>query len=139
MKVEVGHFTKETSGTANATQQVTLVDSGLTPQALILWCTSLTAAGFGADSAWSYGMGSGTATANQIVTGMWSDDAAATSDCFTSGASVDGVLNIVAGNTVVVFGRINAFAAGSFTLIYPTNNTTAYIIHYLVIGNITNE
>jgi hypothetical protein len=39
-----------------------------------------------------------------------------------------------------VIGRINAFNAGSFQMIYPTNNTTAYLIHYVVIGgaDITN-
>jgi len=131
---ERGSFAKETSGTANATQTVSLVDSGLTPKALILWCTGQTAEGFSAGARCSVGMGSGTALANQRCIAWASDDNVATSNCGDSWG--DSVLEILTNGTPTlgVRGRINAFSAGSFQLIYPTNNTTAYLIHYLVLG-----
>jgi hypothetical protein len=132
---ERGSFAKETTGTANALQTVTLVNGALTPKALILWCTTQTTEAFGPNLRMSVGMGSGTALANQRSTAWASDD----NDGVSSNVGAnwgDDVLSILTSGTPVVsvVGRINALSAGSFQLIYPTNNTTAYLIHYIVLG-----
>ena len=139
-KFEVGNFSKETTGTANATQTVTLADSSITPVALILWTNGQTATGFAAGQMESIGFCTGTASNDNRAIAVASDDNVATTN---TGKNSDAFCLIIFSNgtpTTAVTAILNsAFSAGSFQLKYPTNNTTAYKIQYTVIGgDVTN-
>lgn len=131
LKVEVGTFIREATGIPNATQTVTLVDTTLTPKAIILWLGGIFGEGFAIHKTFSFGMASGALVAeNRGIAGTAPDGASPSllnvrydDGCFLAGTEFPDVK-----------GRINAFGAGSFQMIYPVNGSFSVSIHYLVIG-----
>ena len=128
--VEVGTFTKDSSGTDNATQDVT---TGFTPKAIILWGNYLqTSEAEAGGSAWfSLGFSDGT---NQRAVCSSSLDAVTTTDVERFYRVTKCLVFGNASGTLLCHATV-AFATNKFTMTWVENtDTTAARIHYFIVG-----
>lgn len=126
---KAGTLTADATGTGSATQTVSGL--GFTPKAIIMWAMGRTATGWGAaaDLKETHGISDGT---THYCVSLGAEDNSATTDANRRTRSK--VCSFMAfGGTVEKEATI-AFASGQFTLTWTTNDTNAYLIHYLVIG-----
>jgi hypothetical protein len=125
---KVGSFTKSTGG-APVTQAVTH-SLGVTPKALILWTNGKTNESFVVSFNYGFGMTDGTTS--------YSASAASLDNANNSNASrkiAAKALTIVQwGEATVAEADLQSWTTTTFTLNWTTNNATAYVIHYLIIG-----
>jgi hypothetical protein len=125
---KVGSFAKSTGG-APVAQQVTH-NLGVTPNALILWTNGNTNESFAGSFNFSIGMTDGTTS--------YSTAAASQDNVTTSSASrrmAAKALTIVQwGAVTLAEADLQSWDTSNFTLNWTTNNGTAYVIHYLIIG-----
>lgn len=135
---EKGTFTKTTSTSTPVSQQVTLVNSSLTPKIIILWTNGLTTSNgtYAEDALCSYGWSD---TANDVCQSTtWSEANQGEAYALRN----DAIINLFSTSlTEVSKADISAVAAGSFTLNWSVqSDTSAMVIHYIVIGgtDITN-
>jgi len=125
---KVGSFTKAT-GTAPASQIITH-GLGTTPKALILWTNGKTSEAFSSNFLYAFGMSDGTTSKSFAAAGL---DAAASSNNSTRLANK--ALTIVQwGEVTLAEADLTALSSTTFTLNWTTNNTQAYVIHYIAIG-----
>ncbi len=125
---KVGSFTKST-GTAPASQTVAHA-LGVTPKALILWTNGVTNTSFNGGFLYSYGVTDGT-TSQSI--GAASRDNVGSSSSSTRLANK--ALTIVQwGQVLVAEADLSSMDATNFTLNWTTNNSQAYVIHFMAIG-----
>ncbi|MEO8521297.1 MAG: hypothetical protein ABI603_08040, partial [Acidobacteriota bacterium] len=127
---KVGSFTKSTGG-APATQ-VIAHGLGSVPNAIILWTDGQTNSTFtNASYLFGYGMTDGT-TSRSIGA---ASQTAQTATSNSSTRMANKALTLVQwGETVVAEADLSSWDATNFTLRWTTNNATAYVIHYIVIG-----
>ena len=124
----VGSFTKST-GAAPATQTIAH-GLGEAPKAIILWTDGKTNEAFGASYMFGFGMSDGT-TSKSVATA--SQNGVTPSNASTRMANK--VLTIVQwGETLVGEADLQSWNDTNFVLNWTTNNATAYVIHYIVIG-----
>jgi hypothetical protein len=136
--VEKGTFTKTTSTAAPVDQTVNLVDSGLTPKAIILWSNGLTTTDgtYAENYEFTYGFSDGTNDVCQRTTVEDNDTAAVASYSFNNNCviSMCNTTTPTAG-TETSRGDLLSFGAGNFHINWSTqSDTTAKVIHYIVIG-----
>jgi hypothetical protein len=125
---KVGSFTKSTGGAPAA--QVIPHSLGSVPKAIILWTDGKTNQTFSGDYLFGYGMTDGT-TSKSVATA--SQTGVGTSNASTRMANK--ALTIVQwGEVTVAEADLQSWNATSFTPNWTTNNATAYVIHYIVIG-----
>ncbi|MEP6593303.1 MAG: hypothetical protein ABJC51_06400, partial [Acidobacteriota bacterium] len=126
---KVGSFTKSTGG-APATQ-VIAHGLGSVPKAIILWTDGQTNSTFNSASyLFGYGMTDGT-TSRSV--GAASQTGQSPSNASTRMANK--ALTLVQWSEVTVAeADLSSWDATNFTLNWTTNNATAYVIHYIVIG-----
>ena len=124
----VGSFTK-TSGAAPASQTITH-NLGVTPKALILWTDGKTNESFSSHYLFGYGFSDG----------VTSKSAAASSE---DNVSPDNAARRIANKalTIVQYDQtllaeadLAEWNSASLTLNWTTNNSVAYVVHYLIIG-----
>ena len=133
MAVKVGSFAKSTAA-ATASQAVTGV--GFQPRALILWTTGATSSGsFG--NAYTVGVGFAARNASETITAgsvsAASEDAAATSNA-SRGTAAKALTIVQWGETTLAECDMTSFDSDGFTLSWTTNDSNAYIIHYMALG-----
>jgi hypothetical protein len=121
-------------GSVAATSGTQTVSSGggITPKAVLVWGTLLTAAGFGATMRGFQGVA---ATGIQQHGYCWaSDDNAAAQNCqYQHSAGAIRMISDGAG-TVDALATIGNFASGAFDIVWSDAPSSAWIIHYLVLG-----
>ncbi len=123
-----GTFTAETGGAANALQAITGV--GFQPKAILMWSDAQTAVGNSADLQFSKGFSDGT---TDFCAGQTSEDNVATSNCGRMNSSkVISIYSVTP--ALLVEAELDSFDSDGFTVKWTTNDTTAYLIHYLAIG-----
>lgn len=132
LTVERGTFTKTTSTSIPVSQTVTLVDSTLTPKAIILFTTGQTAGDtFTDDARFSYGFSDGT---NDACQAFRMDESAKAETYVWHNDSIISIHDLVGAGEISV-ATVSSVAAGSFTLSWTAQtDTNALIIHYIVIG-----
>jgi len=120
-----GSFTKSTGG-APASQSVAH-GLGATPKALILWTVGKTGSSFATHHHFSIGFSDG--TTSKSVTAS-SQGSVSTSN--SSRRMANKALTIVEyGETLLAEADLSSWDATSFTLNWTTNNSTAYVIHFI--------
>ena len=133
MAVKVGSFTKAT-GAATASQPITGV--GFKPRAVILWTIGATSAGSWT-SGYTYAIGYSARNAGETIT-VGSMACASETGADTTNASqrqAAKALTIVQwGETTLAECDMTSFDADGFTLSWTTNDSNAYIIHYMALG-----
>ena len=130
----VGAFTKNTTSATGCVSgcptNVVRHGLGFTPKALILWTNGKTNETASAHFLFGFGVSDGT-------TGL-SAAAASQDNAGTSNASrrmIAKALTIVQyGEVLLADANLASWDEASFTLTWTTNNTAAYVIHYMVIG-----
>jgi hypothetical protein len=124
---KVGSFTKSTGGTG--AQSVTH-NLGVTPKALILWTDGKTNESFAVTFWVGFGMTDGTTSYSSSVYSLNNANTANASRRMAAKA-----LTIVTQNEVTTAeADLQSWNTTTFTLNWTTNNATAYVIHYLIIG-----
>jgi len=135
---EVGVFTKDGSGVANATNVITLNNSSLTPNLIIMWTNGATGTGgANADACAAFGISDG--GSNEISGGCVSEDGVGTSN--SERQMQENALVIEFISSAAAVGTISATGAGTFTVQWTTNPSgTGVEVCYLVIQDdgITN-
>lgn len=126
---KAGHLTADATGTPSATQTVSGL--GFTPVAIIMWAQGRTATGWGAAANQQQFTGWSDGTTHRAMASA-SEDNSTTADAQRRLSTKVCCFIDVAG-TVTKEATV-AFASGQFTLTWTTNDATAYLIHYLVIG-----
>ncbi len=125
---KVGSFTKSTAGAP--TTQTIAHGLGSVPKAIILWTDGRTNESMGTSFLYGFGMTDGT-TSRSVAAA--SQGAVGTSNASTRMAGK--ALTIVQwGETLVAEADLLSWDETSFRLRWTTNNSTAYVIHYIVIG-----
>lgn len=124
----VGSFTKTTS--AATVSQVVSHSLGQTPRAILLWTNGKTNESIGTGFLFGLGMSDGT-TSKALAAS--STDGVGTSLANRRMASK--VLTIVDGaGTTLAEADLASWSSSSFTLSWTTNDSTAYVVHYLLIS-----
>lgn len=126
---KTGVFAKETSGAGSATNTISC---GFAPKAVILWATLNTSQDtFLGGLSLSFGFSDGT---TQYCAAIAVEDGAATSDAnrYHHNAASVVVLNSADG-ALLIAGSVS-FSGNDVVITWTTNTTTAYLIHYLVLG-----
>jgi len=126
---KVGSFTKSTS-TGTPVSQSVAHGLGVTPKALILWTGGCTGESFAASYLFGFGVTDGT-TSRSV--GASSQDNVNT----TNGSKrlAEKAITIIEwGEMLLAEADFSSWDSTSFTLSWTTNNTTAYVIHFIAIG-----
>lgn len=133
LQIEVGHFTQP-GGTGD--QTVNLVDSSLTPVAIILWCTPVASAGIVAHASMclSFGTRRGGATQQVYIMGF-AEDNIGTADTYRD-MGTDRIISLCDATGVTdAAATLVSFGAGQFTVNWNNLHTTASItVSYMVFG-----
>ena len=125
-EVKAGVFAKR-SGTG--TQQITGL--GFTPKLLLLFAVAKTADGFAAGFQWGFGASDGV-TSRAMSGWSWDDHHGADTDRYEAAKAI--AITQTGGTTATAEADLDTFDADGFTLDWTTNDTSAWIIHYLAIG-----
>ena len=130
----VGTFTKNTTSAANCVSgcptNVVAHGLGFTPKALILWTTGKINETAAASYHFGFGVSDGT---TDLSASASSGDNIGTSNA--SRRMTAKALTVVQyGEVLVAEADLTSWDEKSFTLTWTTNNTTAGVIHYMVIG-----
>ena len=130
----VGSFTKNTTSATGCASgcptNVVAHGFGFTPKALILWTTGKTNETLSAHYLFGFGVSDGTTGLSAAAA---SADAVGTSNASRRMAAK--ALTIVQyGEVLLADANLTSWDEQSFTLTWTTNNTAAYVIHYMVIG-----
>ncbi len=128
---KVGSFTKSTTTSGLPVSQVITHSLGTTPKAIILWTDGQTNQTF-TNAGYVFGFGMTDGTSSRSVSTS-SQTGVGTSN--TSTRMANKVLTLVQwGETLVAEADLSSWNETTFTLNWTTNNATAYVIHYIVIG-----
>ena len=125
-EVKAGVFAKR-SGTGSQT----VADVGFTPKLLLLFAVAKTADGFAAGFQWGFGASDG-ATSRAMSGWSWDDHHGADTDRYEAAKAI--AITQTGGTTATAEADLTEFNAAGFILNWTTNDTSAWIIHYLAIG-----
>jgi hypothetical protein len=125
-----GSFTKTTSG-APASQAIN--DVGFQPKAVIFYWTQQTATGAAANVRVGYGFATG--SSNERAIAAASDDNIADSNTGRRQSQSNCIIILSSGTPALAAqAELTSFDSGGFTLNWTTNDSSAYIIHYIARG-----
>ena len=124
---EVGSFTSPTSGSS---QTVNLTGS-FTPTAVIIWSSRTIAAGDNGTASTNIGFSDG---ATEFGIAQYIQDGVG---AFSAGRITRDscLITIINPGNIREEATVSAFAAGSFSLAYDTNHTSAYLYNYCAFGD----
>lgn len=130
----VGSFTKNTTAATGCSSgcptNVVTHALGFTPKALMLWTVGKTNETLSAHYLFGFGVSDGTTALSAAASSV---DNAGTSNASRRMAAK--ALTIVQyGEVLIAEANLTTWDETTFTLTWTTNNTTAYVIHYMVIG-----
>lgn len=132
--VKVGSFTKTTAA-ATASQAVTGV--GFTPKCLIMWTIGATATGTFITGLQLQAMGftTGTSASFSMAQPTLDNSGSAGNPSLGNSAGAAKVLRLAKYNAVLIAEcDLTSFDSDGFTLSWTTNDSNAYIIHYIALG-----
>lgn len=129
LSVYKGSFT---CNTVTGTQAVTGV--GFQPKALIVWGTTVTAAGYSADDI-GFFLGCASSASDQWVNGIFSDNAVGPTNSSRQ-ISTGNLIRIVRINqTTDGLASLSSFDADGFTIDWPSDPpSSAWLVHFLALG-----
>jgi hypothetical protein len=125
----VGTFTKSTNTSAPVTQAVAH-GLGETPKVLIIWSAGKTTSTLGANARLAFGMSD---TSTDRAMSFESDDGQFTS-AVNRRVATTVVTMVDQAGTLKAEADLQSVDATNFTLNWTTNNSTAYIFHFIAIG-----
>ncbi len=142
----VGSFTKNTTSASGCSSgcptNVVTHNLGVTPKAMILWTNGKLAAGnntFGASYNWGFGMTDGTAAGSWVISAGSVNGVGTNAQSQASRRVWNKAIQLItgttsAGGTLVAEADFTSWTTTQFTITWTTNDTSAYVIHYLIIG-----
>jgi len=135
---KVGNFSKSTtvvSGCASGCPTDVITHNlGVTPTAMILWSVGKTNSSFSGSFLWAFGMTDGTAAGTRVGSAGSVNASPNSKASRNSAAKIIKFLQGGGTGTVLAEADFTSWDSSTFTITWTTNDSNAYVIHYLLIG-----
>jgi hypothetical protein len=138
---KVGSFTKSitTSGCPASCTNTVPHGLGVTPQALILWTSGGVSENIGGHSYWwGFGVTDGTTSRSTSASSKYNNKSSTSSASRRSAAAVLTIVQYGSALSAEASFQATNWDATNFYLQWSTNNSSAYIIHFIAIAGLTN-